>query len=172
MEWNPVEARIIASFQSIAAVPPTVAAAKALSIFGEHALGWIGLGLVGAVVDRDRAWTWRATAVAAFVAHGAAVVVKRLVRRERPHAGEVSVLANTPSQLSFPSAHAASTTAAAVVFGSRYPTVAVLSTSAMASARVLLGVHYPSDVLAGTAIGGVVGVATRIAHRSPRRGRE
>lgn len=55
---------------------------------------------------------------------------------------------------SFPSSHAASTTTAALVFGrlTGRPTASVL-VPVMAVSRMTLGVHTPSDVLAGVAVG-------------------
>ena len=52
---------------------------------------------------------------ARFAAHAAAVVIKRVVRRERPHHPAIAVNVGTPSRLSFPSAHATSTTAASIL---------------------------------------------------------
>jgi membrane-associated phospholipid phosphatase len=72
------------------------------------------------------------------------------------------VLVGTPSRLSFPSSHAASTTAAAVLFsgltGRRLVPVLV---PPMLVSRLVLGVHYPTDVLAGSALGAALGVAVR-----------
>ena len=63
----------------------------------------------------------------------------------------------TPSRLSFPSAHASSTTAAAVLMapltGLPLP---VLLVPPMALSRLVLGVHYPSDVVTGVAVGALV----------------
>jgi len=71
------------------------------------------------------------------------------------------VLVGTPSRLSFPSSHAASTTAAAVLYGGMVGTRASVSTMSvvppMLLSRLVLGVHYPSDVLAGSALGALVG---------------
>jgi membrane-associated phospholipid phosphatase len=74
----------------------------------------------------------------------------------------VRVLAATPSRLSFPSAHATSTTAAALLFGAllRRPLAALL-VPPMAASRLVLGVHYPSDVLAGSALGAAVAAVAR-----------
>jgi membrane-associated phospholipid phosphatase len=168
MSLGGLEVRVLRAVQGATTDPAVPGVARGLSHAGEHAIAWIALGLVGAVADRPRRRVWLATAGAAFSAHAAAVVVKRVVRRRRPHAPGIEVRVGTPSALSFPSAHATSTTAAAVVAADVVggPAAAALVT-AMAASRVVLGVHYPSDVLAGAALGGGVGL---VARRWARRG--
>ena len=63
----------------------------------------------------------------------------------------------TPSRLSFPSAHATSTTAASILMGraTGLPLPALL-VPPMALSRLVLGVHYPSDVITGMAVGAAV----------------
>jgi membrane-associated phospholipid phosphatase len=110
---------------------------------------------------------WVAGTAGVVSAHAAGVVVKRVVRRVRPSLEDVPPLVGTPSRLSFPSAHSCSTAAAAVGFGpmiGHTPVVAV--TAAMLVSRVLLGVHYPSDVVSGAALG--AGVATVVRRRMTR----
>jgi membrane-associated phospholipid phosphatase len=144
--------------------PVLLTGARGLGLFGEHAAGWIALGLVGAVVDRSHRRQWLASSVAAVGAHAAGVAAKRVVRRVRPLADDLPALARTPSRLSFPSAHACSTAAAAIAMTPMLgPSMATGITGAMALSRLLLGVHYPSDVAAGVAIGAAVGAVTRRA---------
>ncbi len=142
---------------------PAVPVARGLSHFGEHALGWMAIGAAGWLAGRRRE-EW-ATGVAGVVAaHAAGVAVKRVVRRVRPALEDVPALVGTPSRLSFPSAHSCSTAAAAVGFAPMIgapPMIAV--TAVMLVSRVLLGVHYPSDVLSGAALG--AGVATVVRRR-------
>ena len=141
---------------------PAVGLARGLSHFGEHALGWLALGAAGWATGRRRE-EWAAGMAGVVAAHAAGVVVKRVVRRVRPALEDVPALVGTPSRLSFPSAHSCSTAAAAVGFGpmlGRPPMAAV--TGVMLVSRVLLGVHYPSDVVSGAVLGsGVAAVARR-----------
>jgi membrane-associated phospholipid phosphatase len=164
----PAEIRVLASVQEAVASPEAVSVARGMSHFGEHALGWLALGAVGAAVDRPRRREWLLSAAAVAVAHGASIGVKRVVRRPRPQDPSVKVLVGTPSRLSLPSSHATSTTAAAVLYGgllrSRAPLAVV---PVMALSRLVLGVHYPTDVAIGSALGaGVALAARRLIHRS------
>ena len=151
------EAALVAVQSVLADRPGVLAGARALSHFGEHSVGWIVVALVGAVVAPQHRREWLAAGAGAFVAHAAAVVIKRVVRRERPHHPAIAVNVGTPSRLSFPSAHATSTTAAAVLLArpTGLPLPALL-VPPMALSRLVLGVHYPSDVLTGVAVGAAV----------------
>jgi membrane-associated phospholipid phosphatase len=155
---------------TLAQRPGVLPATRALSHFGEHSSGWLLMSLLGAILWPPQRRDWIVAGIGTFAAHAAAVLVKRVVRRERPHHPAVAVNVGTPSKLSFPSAHATSTTAAAILIGRaaglpRGVAPAVL-VPPMALSRILLGVHYPSDVAAGIALGaGVAALATRKAVR-------
>ena len=148
------EARALIRLQGLTAHPPVTGAAHVLSSAGEHGWLWLALAGAGYAIDRPRRSRWARVGAAVVVAHGSAVVLKRGVRRRRPHAPGVRILDATPSSLSFPSAHAASTTAAAVaaapLVGAPLTTTVAVS---MLLARMLLGVHYPTDVSVGAALG-------------------
>ena len=162
------EVQVLEAVQRAAGGSRVVGAARGMSLFGEHAAGWLAIGAAGALLDRPRRREWLTAAAGVALAHGASIGVKRVVRRPRPHDPRVQVLVGTPSRLSFPSAHATSTTAAAVLFGAliHKPLVPLL-VPPMALSRLVLGVHYPSDVVAGSVLGAAVAVATR---RWARRG--
>lgn len=165
-ERVPAEVKIIEAVQGAIATPPVISAARGMSHFGEHALGWMAVAAVGALADKPRRRQWAGVAVGAVGAHAASIVIKRIVRRPRPHAPSVQVNVGTPSKLSFPSSHATSTTAAAVLLGklTGLPLPAVLVPPMLLS-RVVLGVHYPSDVLAGSALGAASAAALLAAEK-------
>ncbi|MEU6137403.1 phosphatase PAP2 family protein [Nocardioides sp. NPDC047086] len=74
-----------------------------------------------------------------------------------------------PSSTSFPSGHSASAAAFAVAVGDLLPThrrPLLAAASVVAFSRVYTGVHYPSDVLVGAAVGALLG---RSASRTVRR---
>ena len=123
--------------------PALDSAARLAARAGENGAVW----LAAAALTRNR----RAFAVilASLIANTA---VKQLVRRPRPDLGpELPPLASTISSLSYPSAHAATSFAAAGALGPSLPLYA--AAGAMAVTRPYLGVHYPSDILAGAALG-------------------
>jgi membrane-associated phospholipid phosphatase len=151
---------LVAVQSAIADRPGVLTGARALSHFGEHSLGWLAVAALGALLQPARRRVWLAAGAGAFLAHAAAVLIKRVVRRERPHHPAIAVNVGTPSRLSFPSAHATSTTAASILLGraTGLPLPAIL-VPPMALSRLVLGVHYPSDVLTGVAVGAAVAKA-------------
>jgi membrane-associated phospholipid phosphatase len=140
--------------------PVTEAAMKALGLAGEYGAVWMAIGLGAAAGDERRRLRWLAAAAAAPAAIVANYAVKRSIGRERPVITEHPPLARAPSKLSFPSAHATSSFAAAAALGRVEPRAGAplhgLAT-AIAVGRPYLGMHYPSDVLAGALLGAILG---------------
>ena len=133
--------------------------AVAYSRGGEHAACWLALGLAGAFASRDadrrRRWLRGVRTVAG--SYGLNQAVKFAVRRHRPALDGLPPLSPVVTQLSFPSAHATTSFAAARAYRHLAPAWALyLAAGAFAASRPYLGVHYPSDVLAGAALGTVV----------------
>lgn len=157
------EIKLLSAVQrALLAVPGATRASLTLSHVGEHALGWMAIAGAGMVLDPGRRDRWAMVGVGTFGAHATSVVVKRLVRRRRPDHPTVTVGVGTPSTLSFPSSHATSTTAFALLAGavSGVPVARALVPVMLAS-RLALGVHYPSDVVAGAAVGAGCAALTR-----------
>jgi undecaprenyl-diphosphatase len=140
--------------------PPGLERALALySRLGEHAACWLALGAVGSLVDRDgaRRARWRRGVSVVAGAYGVNYAVKVAVRRRRPELPGLPALTPTVSGLSFPSAHATTSFAAARAYAGLAPAAALYGAAAVfAVSRPYLGVHYPTDVLAGAVLGTLV----------------
>ncbi|MGW4953476.1 phosphatase PAP2 family protein [Streptomyces parvulus] len=150
-DLDDMDHRIVTVLSACGTDPRVAGAARAVSWAGEHGALWLAAGLAGAAVDRGRRGAWlRGTALTAG-AHLVSMAVKRVVRRPRP--AHVVPLVRTAGRHSFPSSHATSAAAAAVAFGALgVPAVRPLAAAVCAS-RLVAGVHYPSDVAAGAALG-------------------
>lgn len=140
--------------------------AGALGTFGEWGVGWVALAGLCAAADRRRRPLWTSTAAVAPAAVAINYAVKLAVGRERPLIEEHPRLARAPSKLSFPSAHSTSSVAAATAMsrlapGSRPAFLALAA--AICAGRPFLGMHYPSDVIAGVALGSAIGRAWPLA---------
>jgi membrane-associated phospholipid phosphatase len=143
--------------------------------------------------DRSSLWVLVSAAMAATrrpavirsAAHGLGTIaatsvianqgLKRAIVRRRPPRSLVPGVRRAPakSSSSFPSGHTASAVAFLVVVGRRHPRLA-LPLAALATtvglSRVSTGLHYPSDVIAGGALGAAVGaVSCRVPIRWPGR---
>ncbi|MEP6716691.1 MAG: phosphatase PAP2 family protein, partial [Terriglobia bacterium] len=91
-------------------------------------------------------------------------IIKRLTGRERPCSIEGHCWAKLlpPDRFSFPSGHTITAFAVAVPIGLYYPGMLaglIFCAMSVAASRVLLGLHYLSDVLVGIAIGCTFGIA-------------
>src|SRR5436190_15585831 len=101
------------------------------------------------------------------VASGVALFLelKRLFRRKRPCALEPHCWAELlpPDQFSFPSGHTITAFAVAVSVSRFYPDATgwlLFCAISIAASRILLGMHFLSDVLAGAAIGTALAFAS------------
>ena len=133
-----------------------VSAAKQISYIGEHSAAWLALATLAVILDEAHRLAWFAALVGTTAAHIVATAMKLLVRRPRPHDERLQPLGATMSSLSFPSSHSAGTSAfatGAAVINPAFVVPAVVLVILMGAARLRLAVHYPTDVLAGIALG-------------------
>ena len=132
--------------------PAVETAVRRFSQLGEHGILWYSVCAVGAVVDEENRRRYGRAAALVFGSFFANQAVKFVARRPRPDLPGLPPLVHTMSDRSYPSAHATTSTAAAVALSDLLPGVQVVA-SALALSRLYLGVHYPSDTLAGAALG-------------------
>lgn len=152
------DTRLLRAVRRRADHPAAVAATRAASWAGEHAAVWIVGGLAAAGADGQRRAQWLRATGLVVGAQLASMAVKRVVRRPRPVLEGLEPLVGTAGPYSFPSSHATSAVAAAVVFGgmAAVPTAVTVGAGALVVclSRLTSGVHYPSDVVAGAVLGG------------------
>ncbi len=141
---------------------------------------WIRLWMICATRGGD-GWLWYTLGLALllfggesrFEALGAAALasgfgiaaflkLKRVIGRKRPCAIEPHCWATLlpPDQFSFPSGHSITAFAVAMPVGLFYPALLaglLFCAASVAVSRILLGMHFLSDVLAGSLLGAALG---------------
>ena len=132
---------------------------RALTTSGEHAACWYALGLAGSALDRGNRRLWRRAMSAILATQLLNTALKAVFRRKRPALDDLPASVPVPTSLSVPSAHAATSFCAARGFRDLVPLPLRPVAAAIAFSRVYFGVHYPSDVLVGSALGALVGGA-------------
>jgi undecaprenyl-diphosphatase len=143
----------------------------------------VAIAAVGGLADlrrRPRAvpWTAALATVALLAASLTSALLKDALDRVRPALAEpaVTALVPIPGDASMPSGHAATAAAAAGVVALLHPRLRLpllALVAAIGLSRVYLGVHYPSDVLAGLALGaGVAWLTVAAARRAVRARRQ
>jgi undecaprenyl-diphosphatase len=149
---------------------------------------WLRLWMIAATRGGD-GWLWYAMGLVValaggserFQALGAAVVavslgialflrLKQAFGRKRPCALEPHCWATLlpPDQFSFPSGHTITAFAVTVSLGMYYPAMLpglFFCAASVALSRILLGMHFLSDVIAGATIGGALGYTSAIVFR-------
>lgn len=146
-----------------------------LSAAANHSVLWLGvaaaLGATGSLAARRAAL--RGLAGVALASTASNVIAKGLTGRGRP---DITVpaarrLTRGPRTTSFPSGHSASAAAFATGVALELPVLAApvgLLAAAVGASRVVTGVHFPSDVAAGFAIGVAAAALTlRLQPRLP-----
>lgn len=128
------------------------------SALGAGGFIWIIFGSIAGIFPANTAAMWRLWLAIALSFLIVDDVVKPFFERPRPFEvmAEIQLIDARPDSPSFPSAHAAMAVAGALT-GSRmvplagfalWPIALIVATS-----RIYLGVHWPSDVLTGMALG-------------------
>ena len=140
--------------------PAVEDAAVALGKAGNNAFVWFLLGAALAIIDNGRWESWLICALLGPIAIGLNYAIKLAVKRPRPVLEGLPPLGGAPSSLSFPSAHATSSFAVATAMVRVDPATAgaFVVAIALSLGRPYLGMHYPSDVLAGAFIGVALGL--------------
>jgi len=132
-------------------------------LFAHSGDSWFwGLGLALVFLLGPAEWKLRAAILfgAIFILAALVLAIKFTVRRQRP-AGEWGAVYRKTDPHSFPSGHAARAVMLVVLAGGLGPVWLGWALAAWAPlvvlARVAMGVHYISDVIAGAILGAAVG---------------
>lgn len=144
----------------------------ALSVVGYGGLVWVALSpLLALRSGRPVLVSTTLTAATVWAADLLALALKAATGRARPYEtiAAADPLLRTDLGASFPSGHAATSFAGAVLlaclFRRAVPALLILA-ALIAVSRVYVGVHYPLDVLAGAALGTAVALAVVVLVRA------
>lgn len=152
---------------------PLIWFSRLITHLGDGGIFWIVLSLLLAVLPKTRRVGIAMCVSLALSFLVVNVAIKPLVARIRPYdLYDFVARAEMPHDFSFPSGHSSISFAPAVAFAfaqrGRYrwqSAVLLVLAGLIALSRVILLVHYPSDVLAGSLIGAACGFAAAVITR-------
>lgn len=137
---------------------------KTITFLGDGGWFWIALGVILLIPKKTRKAGFTALIAMAIGAVFTNLGLKQLVARTRPYdavEGLVPLVAKL-KDFSFPSGHTCASFACAAVYLRLYPGIqgkgAVILAFLIALSRLYVGVHYPTDVIAGAIIGWISGL--------------
>ena len=166
MKWLlDLDGQILLWIQEYIRVPFFTAFFTNYTHLGDHGIIWIVLGLLLLVPKKTR----KAGVLVLASLLGSLLVnnicLKNLVARTRPYEvlDELKLLIEAQWDYSFPSGHTGSSFAAAMAMyltlPKKYGILALVGATLMGLSRLYVGVHYPTDVLAGMLTGILIAVA-------------
>lgn len=153
-----LDERVLRAARTRGHTPGAERAVARFSRLGQYGAVWTAIGATGWALDPARRARWRRAVAGVVGTYALNTAIKQVVRRPRPQLRGLPPLTGTPTQLSFPSAHASTSFAGALSYARLGVPAAPLYALAvgMSLSRLYLGVHYPSDVLAGATLGKLV----------------
>jgi membrane-associated phospholipid phosphatase len=153
-----LDERVLRAARTCGHTPGAERAMARFSSVGEHGAVWMAIGAAGWALDPARRARWRRASATVAGTYALNMAMKQAIRRPRPRLVGLPALTGTPTRLSFPSAHASTSFAGALSYTRLgLPAAPLYALAAgLALSRLYLGVHYPSDVLAGIALGTLV----------------
>jgi membrane-associated phospholipid phosphatase len=145
---------VLRAFRTRGHTPARERAVAAFSKLGEQGFVWFAISGAGALLDPRNRPAYARAAKTVLGVYAFNQIIKAAVRRRRPRLEGLPPLAGTLSGLSYPSAHAATSFAGAGMLSATLPAAPLYGLAvSLVMSRVYLGLHYPSDILAGAALG-------------------
>jgi membrane-associated phospholipid phosphatase len=153
-----LDLRVLRTLRTRAHSPAVEACVIVLARAGENGLLWHGVALTGIALHGERRAAYARSIGVVLATLAANSAVKLIVRRARPALEDLPALTPVISGRSYPSAHASTSFAGARALSVTLPAGPLYGLAvAMALSRPYLGVHYPSDILAGALLGDAMG---------------